>query len=88
EIEITLEEPKTVVIRDTGIGIAPEDINRIFEKSYTGCNGRTDKKASGIGLYLCRQICGRLGHKITARSQVGVGTEIRINLAETDIEIE
>lgn len=88
EIEITLEEPKTVCIRDTGIGIASEDINRIFEKGYTGYNGRTDKKASGIGLYLCRQICGKLGHKITAQSRVGEGTAIKINLAETQIEIE
>ena len=88
EIEITLEAPKTVCIRDTGIGIAPEDINRIFEKGYTGYNGRTDKKASGIGLYLCRQVCGKLGHTITARSQVGKGTEIRIDLSETQIEIE
>lgn len=88
EIEITLEEPKTLCIRDTGIGIASEDINRIFEKGYTGCNGRTDKKASGIGLYLCRQICGKLGHKITASSQVGKGTEIRIELSETEIGIE
>lgn len=88
EIEITLEELKTVCIRDTGIGIAPEDISRIFEKGYTGCNGRTDKKASGIGLYLCRQICGKLGHKITAQSEVGKGTEIRIELSETEIEIE
>lgn len=88
EIEITLEAPKNVCIRDTGIGIAPEDINRIFEKGYTGYNGRTDKKASGIGLYLCRQVCGKLGHTITAKSQVGKGTEIRINLSETEIEIE
>ena len=88
EIEITLEEPKTVCIRDTGIGIAPEDINRIFEKGYTGCNGRTDKKASGIGLYLCRQICGKLGHTITAQSQVGKGTVIKIDLAEAQIEVE
>lgn len=88
EIEITLEAPKTVCIRDTGIGIAPEDINRIFEKGYTGYNGRTDKKASGIGLYLCRQVCGKLGHTISARSQVGKGTEIRINLSETEIEVE
>ncbi|MDE6709714.1 MAG: sensor histidine kinase, partial [Oscillospiraceae bacterium] len=88
EIEITLEEPKTVCIRDTGIGISPEDINRIFEKGYTGYNGRTDKKASGIGLYLCRQICGKLGHKITAQSQVGKGTLIKIDLAEADVEIE
>ncbi len=88
EIEITLEEPKTVCIRDTGIGISPEDINRIFEKGYTGYNGRTDKKASGIGLYLCRQICGKLGHTITAQSQVGKGTVIKIDLAEAQIEIE
>ena len=88
EIEITLEAPKTVCIRDTGIGIAPEDISRIFEKGYTGYNGRTDKKASGIGLYLCRQICGKLGHKITAQSQVGKGTVIKIDLEETQIEVE
>lgn len=88
EIEITLEAPKTVCIRDTGIGIAPEDINRIFEKGYTGYNGRTDKKASGIGLYLCRQICGKLGHKITASSQVGKGTAIKIDLSESQLEIE
>lgn len=88
EIEITLESPKTVCIRDTGIGIAPEDINRIFEKGYTGYNGRTDKKASGIGLYLCRQVCRKLGHTITARSQVGKGTTIKIDLSETQLEIE
>lgn len=88
EIEITLEAPKTVCIRDTGIGIAAEDIDRVFEKGYTGCNGRTDKKASGIGLYLCRRICGRLGHRITADSRVGEGTLIKINLEETRIEIE
>ncbi|MDD3796682.1 MAG: sensor histidine kinase, partial [Lachnospiraceae bacterium] len=53
-IAIDLEKPKTLCIRDTGIGIAPEDLPRIFEKGYTGYNGRSDKKASGIGLYLCR----------------------------------
>ncbi len=88
EIEIALEEPKTVRIRDTGIGIASEDISRIFEKGYTGCNGRTDKKASGIGLYLCSRICGRLGHKISAESRIGEGTIIRIDLSEARVEIE
>lgn len=88
EIEIYAEQPKALCIRDTGIGIAPEDINRIFEKGYTGYNGRIDKKASGIGLYLCRQICGRLGHRITASSRVGEGTIIKIELDETKIEIE
>ena len=56
-ITITMEHPKTLVIRDTGIGIAPEDLPRIFEKGYTGYNGRGDQKASGLGLYLCRTIC-------------------------------
>lgn len=88
EIEIYAEQPKVLCIRDTGIGIAPEDINRIFEKGYTGYNGRIDKKASGIGLYLCRQICGRLGHRITASSKAGEGTIIKIELDETKIEIE
>lgn len=65
-------------IRDTGIGIAPEDLPRIFEKGYTGYNGRNDKKASGIGLYLCRRICRNLGHVITANSSPDSGTAIRI----------
>ena len=56
-ITIELEAPKTLVIRDTGIGVAPEDLPRIFEKGYTGYNGRGDQKASGLGLYLCRTIC-------------------------------
>lgn len=72
-------------IRDTGIGIAQEDLPRIFEKGYTGCNGRTDKRASGIGLYLCRRICTALGHDITARSDES-GTEIRIGLQREKID--
>lgn len=73
-------EKKEVVlcIRDTGIGIAPEDLPRIFEKGYTGYNGRSDKKASGIGLYLCRRICVNLGHIITASASLENGTVIRI----------
>ena len=87
EVEIYCEEPLTLCIRDTGIGIAPEDIPQIFEKGYTGCNGRLDKKASGIGLYLCRRICGKLGHKITAESGDS-GTVIRLYLESRSLEIE
>lgn len=79
-VSIFLEEPKTLCIRDTGIGIAAEDLPRIFEKGFTGCNGRTDKKASGIGLYLCRRICRNLNHTITAESQAEQGTTIRIGM--------
>ena len=79
-ISIYLEAPKTLVIRDTGIGIAPEDLPRIFEKGFTGYNGRGDQKASGLGLYLCRRVCAKLGHTITAESTSDHGTAIRIGL--------
>ena len=87
-ITIGLEAPKTLYIRDTGIGLAPEDLPRIFEKGYTGYNGRSDKKASGIGLYLCRRICGNLGHTITAHSSLDSGTVIRIQLEKRKLEME
>ena len=69
-------------MKDTGIGISPEDLPRIFEKGYTGCNGRTDKKASGLGLYLCRRICDNLGHSIQAESVPGKGTALRIRFEQ------
>ena len=81
-ISITLEAPRTLVIRDTGIGIAPEDLPRIFEKGFTGYNGRSDQKASGLGLYLCRRVCAKLGHTITAESAPDQGTAIRIGLEQ------
>lgn len=87
-ISITLEAPKTLCIRDTGIGIAPEDLPRIFEKGYTGYNGRSHRKASGIGLYLCRRICTNLGHTISAQSEPGEGTLIRIGLSQTHSQYE
>ena len=87
-VSITLEEPKTLCIRDTGIGIAPEDLPRVFEKGFTGCNGRTDKRATGIGLYLCRRILEKLGHTIAITSEVGVGTTVRIGLEQDALEVE
>ena len=85
---VYLEEPDTLCIRDTGIGIAAEDLPRIYEKSFTGCQGRADHRASGIGLYLCKRICDRLGHTIRAESIVGRGTTIRIGLQQTRVEAE
>ena len=87
-VSITLEPPATLCVRDTGMGIAPEDLPRIFEKGYTGYHGRADKRASGIGLYLCRRICANLGHTITAQSVPEQGTVIRIDLAHTALEVE
>ncbi len=85
-VSIYLEPPCTLCIRDTGIGIAPEDLPRIFERGYTGYNGRSDKKATGLGLYLCRQICDRLRHTITADSAAGEGTCVRIGLEVLETE--
>lgn len=67
-----------LVVEDTGIGILSEDLPRIFEKGYTGYNGRNDKKASGIGLYLCRQILKKLGHKVYVESEPGKGTRVKL----------
>lgn len=87
-VTIEWEAPKTLCIRDTGIGIAPEDLPRIFERGYTGYNGRSDKKASGLGLYLCRRVCNNLGHTITAESAPDQGTVIRIHLEQVKLEKE
>ena len=87
-ISIYLEDPKTLCVRDTGMGIAPEDLPRIFEKGYTGGNGRRDKRASGLGLYLCRRICQNLGHTITAQSIPDEGTVIRIDLSRRELRLE
>lgn len=73
-------EDAFLCIRDTGIGIAAEDLPRIFDRGYTGGNGRSDKKATGLGLYLCRRICANLGHGISAQSAPGQGTLIRLDL--------
>lgn len=67
-----------LLIKDSGIGIAKEDLPRIFDRGYTGYNGRKDKKATGLGLYLTKQILDRLNHKIEIDSQIGVGTRVFI----------
>ena len=86
-IAITWQEDG-LCISDTGIGIAPEDLPRVFEMGYTGTNGRIDRHASGIGLYLCRRICQNLGHTITARSVVGQGTTVHIGLKRREGVLE
>ena len=80
-VTITVTPEKVLKIADTGIGIAPEDVPRIFEKGCTGYNGRSDKKSTGLGLYLCKTACSRLSHKISAESEPGKGTVISIDLS-------
>lgn len=79
-------EEKTLVIADTGIGIAPEDIPRVFEKGYTGYNGRYDKRSTGIGLYLCQRVLKRLSHTIRIASEPGQGTQVYIGLDTVKVE--
>ena len=88
EITVSLKGDRILCISDTGMGIAPEDIPRIFEKGYTGRNGRSDKKASGLGLYLCRRICSRLGHNISIESEPDRGTSVFISLGHGQVEFE
>ena len=81
-ITITVSEGSVIAIQDTGFGIAAEDLPRIFEKGYTGYRGREDKRASGIGLFLCKKICDNLGVKIWAESKIGEGTTMFLDLSQ------
>ena len=74
-----------LIIKDTGMGIAPEDLPRIFEQGYTGYNGRNDEKASGIGLYLCKRICDELGIAIKVESVVAEGTAVYLGLSQSNV---
>ena len=84
-VKISAEESANglrVLVKDTGIGIRSEDLPRIFEKGFTGYNGRADKKSTGIGLYLCSTILKKLGHSFTITSQEGTGTRVMIGFLE------
>lgn len=82
-ITIGMEGERRLFVRDTGMGIAPEDLPRIFEKGFTGFNGREDKKASGLGLYLCKRVCANMGIGISAESGPDEGTSIYLDFPET-----
>ena len=86
-ISIYLKE-KLLIIEDNGIGIRAEDLPRVFEKGFTGYNGRAFKQSTGIGLYLCKQIATKLSHNIAIESEVGKGTKVIIDLETEDIGVE
>lgn len=87
-ITMAVSDRKILSIADTGIGIAAEDLPRIFEKGFTGYNGRSDKKATGLGLYLCKITAQKLGHKIWAESVVGQGTTVFLDLNSSVLPVE
>ena len=88
KVSIYFAGEATLCVSDTGIGIAPEDLPRVFEPGYTGYNGRADKRASGLGLYLCRRVCQNLGHTISVESELGKGTTVRLDLARKKLSVE
>lgn len=87
-IKIYMKNENVLCIEDSGIGIAKEDLPRVFEKGYTGYNGRSDQKASGLGLYLCKRICSNLGVDISASSAVDKGTVISLDFEQYRLKVE
>lgn len=69
-------------ILDNGIGIDPSDLPRVFEKTYTGKNGRIKSKSTGMGLYIAKSLCDKLGHKITVESSVDEYTKVTITFSK------
>ena len=83
--EITIETCENkLIVEDNGMGIKEEDLPRIFEKGFTGFNGRYEKKSSGLGLYLCKKTLDKLGHHIDITSTVGIGTRVEITFPKED----
>lgn len=82
------EKKKEVVIEDTGIGIAPQDIPRVFESGFTGYNGRKEKHSTGIGLFLCKKIMTRLSHTIRIESEPGKGTRVILEMETVSLDYE
>ena len=80
-IKITAEESnKSVILKifDNGIGIEKSDLHKVFDKTFTGSNGRKIETSTGMGLYIAKQLCKKLGHKITIDSKVNEFTEVSI----------
>lgn len=87
-IYLNPEDEQELIVEDSGIGVLPEDLNRVFEKGYTGFNGHTYQKASGLGLYLSKMILNQLGHQIRMTSEVGKGTKVYLNFKQTSYQPE
>lgn len=87
EIEIYTDQD-ALYLRDTGIGIKNDDVLRVFERGFSGYNGRLTQQSSGLGLYLSKKIADQLGHDISIQSEVGKGTTVRIGFKEKKLVVE
>lgn len=81
-VSIAVSNDLQLTVTDTGIGIAPQDLPRIFEKGFTGQNGRDDRKATGLGLYLCSKAARKLNVTLSVDSEVNKGTTVTIHLSK------
>lgn len=84
-ITISMDEHDVLTIADTGVGIPAEDLPRIFERGFTGYNGRQEKTSTGLGLYLTRQVLTRLNHTISIESTLGEGTAVHLSLGREEL---
>lgn len=80
-------EEVELLIKDEGIGIGKEDLQRVFEPFFTGNNGRKERNSTGIGLYMVKIIAKKLGHTIKIASQVGIGTEFKVVFKNNIIDL-
>ena len=86
-IEIYFQEDR-LYIKDSGLGIQDADLLRVFERGFSGYNGRLTQQSSGLGLYLSKKIADELGHQISIASQVGQGTTVMIGFSEKKMIFE
>lgn len=81
------EKEQTLIIEDTGVGIRKEDLPKIFNKGYSGLNGRLHEKSTGLGLFISRKICKRIGHELTIESELGKGTRAAVYLGREEMTV-
>lgn len=75
---------QTLIIKDNGVGISKADIPKIFDKGYSGYNGRLNEESSGIGLFIVKHISNHLNHEVDVDSGLGEGTTFKIHFPNED----
>ena len=75
----------TLEIYDNGIGIPEKDLKRVFDKSFTGTNGRDKVKSTGMGLYIVKKLCDKLGHNISIESKENEYTKVILEFGKNDV---
>jgi signal transduction histidine kinase len=86
-VRIHVQDGPVLIIADSGVGIPKEDLPRVFDRGSTGHNGRVDQRATGIGLYLAKEISLKLDHRLSIRSEPGKGTEVLIDVSKNDMRV-